>query len=340
MPKEYKVLTQEEVDFFMENGYVVVKNAFTKEQANDYMSTMWLRLGLDPSDKSTWEGHPEKIHMPPLRRTAAKEFSPKAWGAMCDLLGGEERIAISERSSWWNDNFIVNLGAREYENDKLIDPHTFTNWHVDGDWFVHYLDSPEQALLVTPVFTKIEPRGGATYICPEGIDKIAQYLAAHPEGVLPTGCSFTPVTSTFADHTQDPGYISTLAVGAAASRHIEMNADVGDVVLTHPLMVHSASKNHTRIPRVITNPAVSVNEPFCFDRENHDDYSLVELKTLKALGVDRFSFKPTTERRRIVPKRQLIMERMQEEERKRLAQIAAEKGIVVPAIMSEPLFVV
>ena len=56
-------------------------------------------------------------------------------------------------------------------------------------------------------------------------------------------------------------------------------------------MLHSAAKNFLRIPRVITNPPVGMREPFNFNRENPDDYSLVEKKTLAALGVDRLDFK-------------------------------------------------
>jgi hypothetical protein len=91
----------------------------------------------------------------------------------------------------------------------------------------------------------------------------------------------------------------------------------------HPLMLHSASKNHLRIPRVITNPPVAVKQPFIFSRENEDDYSLVEKKTLKALGKSNFDFKLTTERRNIVPARVAIQKQMEEEQRKRLAQLKA-----------------
>ena len=56
-------------------------------------------------------------------------------------------------------------------------------------------------------------------------------------------------------------------------------------------MLHSASKNHTRVPRVITNPPAALKEPFKFNRENPDELSLVEKKTLNALGVDRLDFK-------------------------------------------------
>lgn len=64
-----------------------------------------------------------------------------------------------------------------------------------------------------------------------------------------------------------------------------MTGEIGGVVLLHPLMLHSASKNHLRF---ITNPPVSLKEPFNFNRDNPDDFSLVEKKTLKTLDVDRF----------------------------------------------------
>ena len=56
-------------------------------------------------------------------------------------------------------------------------------------------------------------------------------------------------------------------------------------------MLHSASKNHLRALRIITNPAVALKEPFNFNRENPEEYSLVERKTLRELGVDRLDFK-------------------------------------------------
>ena len=56
-------------------------------------------------------------------------------------------------------------------------------------------------------------------------------------------------------------------------------------------MLHSASKNHTRIPRIITNPPAALKEPFKFNRKNPSDFSLVEKKTLDALGVEQLDFK-------------------------------------------------
>lgn len=48
--------------------------------------------------------------------------------------------------------------------------------HNDGDFFVHFLDSPEQALLVIPLWSDIVPRGGGTVVCADGIKCIAKHL--------------------------------------------------------------------------------------------------------------------------------------------------------------------
>lgn len=164
-------------------------------------------------------------------------------------------------------------------------------------------------------------------ISPDGLSMIAKYLANHPEGVLPTGLSFTPSTSSYADPKDHPGYWSHLKEIKQCRKFVEMTGEVGDVVLMHPLMLHSASKNHTRVPRIITNPPVALREPFKFSRENEDEYSLVELKTLRALGVDRLDFKITTERRRIVPARTGRQNKMLEAEKQRLAEFQSRQTV-------------
>jgi hypothetical protein len=242
----------------------------------------------------------------------------QAWGAICELLGGEEKIA--EHTKVINDSFIVNLGADKYK-DAVIPPGDLDNWHVDGDFFVHFLDSPEQALLVTPLWAPIAPRGGGTYIATDGLDLVAHYLAAHPEGVVPHNLSLTPAdweARGYASRKDHPAHWDHLAAAKRCSKFVELTGATGDIAIYHPLMMHSASKNHTRAIRIITNPPIAVKEPFRFDRANPDDFSLVEKKTLKALGVDRLDFKPTAPRGEIVPERVRVQQRLAEEEAARL----------------------
>lgn len=107
----------------------------------------------------------------------------------------------------------------------------------------------------------------------------------------------------------------------------EMTGKIGDVILMHPLMVHSASHNSLRIPRIITNPPVSLKEPFNFDREDPKDYSLVELKTLKALGKDRLSgWKIQAPRELIIPAAWKAKDEMKQLELQRLERLKAVKA--------------
>ena len=47
-----------------------------------------------------------------------------------------------------------------------------------GDFFIHFLDAPEQGLLVIPLFTDIYPNGGGTWICSEGPRRIGKWLVS------------------------------------------------------------------------------------------------------------------------------------------------------------------
>jgi len=313
--KKYQHLTDEQVDHFMDRGYVVLKGAFTKVQAADWTKDLWIRVALDPNDKTTWTT--ERLHLPALRRQKVKDFCPKAWGAICDLLGGEDRI--DEYSSSWGDSFILNLGAPQYENQRVT-PKELDNWHSDGDFFLHFLDSPEQALLIIPVFSDIVEGGGGTYIAPGSIGPNAKHLAAHPEGLLP-GMGSGPRSIDYRARLEESG-----------DDFVELTGNIGDVILMHPLMLHSASKNSLRRIRIITNPPAALKEPFNFNRENPDDFSLVELKTLKALGKERYDFKPAVPRERLVPARVGIQGAAKKLELERLKEHAVQHGLPIPEI--------
>jgi hypothetical protein len=111
------VLTPEQKAQFLELGFIKIPQCFTRAQAAEWTSTMWTRLGMSPTDKSTWTA--ERTNMPSHRSVMVQDFAPKAWSGMCQLLGGEERISETMRS--WNDGFIVNLGKEEYNADSEVD---------------------------------------------------------------------------------------------------------------------------------------------------------------------------------------------------------------------------
>lgn len=284
---------------------------------------VWTRLGMSPTDKSTWTRL--RTNMPGHNTFDASQFAPHAWQAIVELCGSGDESLITPSSKQWKDSLIVNLGSPETENNPTP-PQSLDGWHIDGDFFVHYLDSPEQALLVIPLFTDIEPEGGGTFICPEAIPKIARHLYNHPEGVSPR---MTPRGQP--GFTQEKDLSWCCDVAKSCANFVEVTGKTGDVYLLHPLMLHSASSNSKRNLRIITNPPVALREPFIFDRPDGEKYSLVEQVTLRALGKNPEAgeglggWKITHPREGVVPERVRIQERMKREEVERLRKVAEEE---------------
>lgn len=215
----------------------------------------------------------------------------------------------------------MNLGtaAREGRPDP---PQALTRWHVDGDFFVHYLDSPEQALLVIPLFTDVPPQGGGTVLYPGGMRAVARHLRDHPGGVSPRMVPRRAADAGFgAADERNLAWFNAVAGRGADGDYVEACGDAGDVFLLHPLMLHSATNNARRNVRIITNPPVSLREPFQFDRAD-GGYSLVERATLRMLGEGDGlkGWRITHPREKVVPERIRIQERMKQEELKRLEE--------------------
>lgn len=265
-------LTEEEAQHFLERGYVAIRGAVPREFAEEQQRRMWIRLGYDPNDPATWER--DRIHMEARDRWDVQRLAPRAWGAMVDLLGGEDRIA---KPCTWADSFIVNLGVmsdQPWEGPSR----EFPGWHKDGDFFRHFLDSPEQGLLTLVLWTDVRSRGGATFIVTDSVPAVARYLAEHPEGVTPEDLR--------------QAYPRILS---ECSRFEEATGGAGDVYLLHPFMLHATAPNVLRDRRAITNPAIKLTEPMRFDRPD-GDYSLLERAVLRALGVERYHFTPAAPR--------------------------------------------
>ncbi|KAI8994061.1 hypothetical protein BD414DRAFT_271828 [Trametes punicea] len=313
--REFKYLTPEQREHFLEHGWVKIPKAVKEEYLKAFTENVWIRLGYDPNDKSTWTK--EKIHMPRHREVPTREFMPKAWGAMCEVLGGEDRIDPTLFESC-GDSLIVNLGSEEWV-DKEIHPKDLGNWHIDGDWFTHFLDSGEQGLTVIVLFNDILPRGGGTYIAPDGIKNVVQWLYEHPEGAT--------------DMPQDPDGSRSICSIQTCKDFVELTGEAGDVILLHPFMPHSASKNHLRVPRFITNPPVTLKGSLNLNREDPRDYSLVELKILQTLGLDRLpAWKITAPRRRFTPRTRADKDAMIVEEVERMKAHAAKTGGTVDSM--------
>jgi hypothetical protein len=271
------MLTDEETEHFLERGFVTVRGAFDPADARRWLDDAWIRFGYDRDDPATWTQ--KRLHLAARERVDARAFAPAAWRAAVELVGGEERVRLPWR---WGDSFIANLGVGA---DRPWQPPSAAvgGWHKDGDFFRHFLDSPEQALLTFVLWTDMLPRGGGTFVAADSVPVVARYLAEHPEGVLPTAIPYTELIGRCRDF-------------------VEMTGEAGDVVLLHPFTLHATSQNVLGVPRFITNPPLALREPMRFDPPV-SPVSPVERAVLRGLGVDRLDFVPAAPRENVVPER-------------------------------------
>lgn len=278
MPGIRGQLTDEQAEHFLERGFVTVRRAFDPASARQWLDDAWVRFGYDRNDPGSWVE--KRIHLSSRSRVDARTFAPGAWRCAMDLAGGEDRVLLPWQ---WGDSFIANLGVGDDRPWQPPSP-AVGGWHKDGDFFLHFLDSPEQALLTFVLWTDMLPRGGGTFVAADSVPVVARFLAAHPEGVLPDDFDYGELIGQCHDFA-------------------EMTGEAGDVVLLHPFTLHATSQNVLGVPRLITNPAMALREPMNFNRPDADDFSLVEQAILRGLGVSRLDFVPAAPRRGLVPER-------------------------------------
>jgi len=268
-------LTQADIDRFIHEGYVKVPHALTPELAERCARNCLALAGIDENDPATlpelemgrvsFERGPNN---PDVVWYDMAEHAPRLWQACCELMGGPERV---KQPTYFRDGGIIRL----HDPNLSWQPPSpdAPGWHVDGgSWFTHYLDSPQQGLLLIILYRDCLPKGGGTFFATDSPAEISRFYAENPVGRMPTNDEMR-------------------AMLERCSGFAEITGQAGDAFLLHPFMLHTGSVN-TRPghPRIMENAAVSFREPMCFDREDPADYSVVERSILHHLGVERYAF--------------------------------------------------
>lgn len=128
-----KVLTEEQWRFWIQNGYVVINNAISSEQAEQTAAFLWDFEEKKPKDSSTWYSAPRaEIQMKELAGTGMVEVynnqhlwnnrqSQKVYDAFVDVWGTEKLWVTIDRA---NLNFPIKKGY-EYKG--------FIHWDYDPE---------------------------------------------------------------------------------------------------------------------------------------------------------------------------------------------------------------
>jgi GNAT superfamily N-acetyltransferase len=97
-------LDSTQVAEFIANGFVVVPDCITKELCQLWTDQSWERIGMSPDDPAGWQ---DMVGVPGANSLPISKCAPKAWRAMCDLLGGPHKVAFEPS---FGDGFALNLG--------------------------------------------------------------------------------------------------------------------------------------------------------------------------------------------------------------------------------------
>jgi len=128
-----KVLTMEQWHFWKEQGYVVIKNAVSREQAEQTAAFIWEFEDKNPNDKNTWYTAPRaEMKMKELTGTGMVEVynnqylwnnrqTKKVYDAFVDIWGTDKLWVTIDRA---NLNFPIRPG-HEYKG--------FIHWDYDPD---------------------------------------------------------------------------------------------------------------------------------------------------------------------------------------------------------------
>jgi ectoine hydroxylase-related dioxygenase (phytanoyl-CoA dioxygenase family) len=131
--KPLKVLSDVDWEFWIENGYVIVKNAVSKEQANATANFLWEFEEKNPKDKDTWYAAPRaEMKMKELAGTGMVEVynnqhlwnnrqMQRVYDAFTDIWGTEKLWVTIDRA---NLNFPIRPGF-EYKG--------FIHWDYDPE---------------------------------------------------------------------------------------------------------------------------------------------------------------------------------------------------------------
>jgi len=242
MPRLEQIgLTAQQVQDFIDEGFVKIEGAFSTELAERCKDELWSDLGLSPHEPETWTQ--------PVVRIAAKASRPFIEAANTSTLHRAYDQLVGE-GRWLEPK---GLGTFPIRFPSLQVPDD-VGWHVDMSFghddpdFMQWranVKSSGRSLLMLFLFSDVGPDDGPTRIRKGSHTAIAREL-------LPYGVAGATLRQLSAD-----GYASTEHCEIALASGV-----AGTVYLCHPFVVHSAQRHRGQLPRFMAQPALLPKSEF------------------------------------------------------------------------------
>lgn len=254
MDSQLAILTSADIQRFERDGYLVVRQAFSRADGLAMERQWWRELeeahGIRRDDRSSWRRIPGDLKAAKRDPLQARILTERVRGVFDDLLG---------KAAWppprdWGRPLVTFPGPGAWEVPTRL-------WHWDNPCELH-LDRPK-ALFVVSFIGPVAPGGGGTLILSgsprlliqqerqipssqprdSGTRLWERLHRSHPWLMALTGHAASPTdrTAAFMD-------VETTVEGVPL-RVVELTGEPGDMVFCHPVMVHCAAPNRGSRPR-------------------------------------------------------------------------------------------
>lgn len=254
MGSQPTTLTSSDIQRFERDGYVVVRQAFSRADGLAMEQQWWRELedthGIRPDDRSSWGQIVGDLKAAKRDPSQARILTERVRGVLDDLLGkaawspprdwGRPLVTFPEPGAW-------DVPARLWHWDNPCEPH---------------LDRPT-GLFVVSFIGSVAPRSGGTVILSGSprllIQQERQIPASHRDDSIavlrerfhrshPWLMALTGQAPSPADRIAAFMDTETIVEGVPL-RVVELTGEPGDMVFCHPVMVHCVAPNRGTRPR-------------------------------------------------------------------------------------------
>jgi hypothetical protein len=231
-----------DIDAFVRDGYVAVRDAFDERTARTCRDMIWASLGaqgISWADRSTWTRPLVRIACPDGEPFAAAAASPALTAAYDELIGAGRwtpRAGVG-------GTVPVRFPSEEYPGE--------VGYHIEGNWwggeeYWTNVRSRGRGLLALFLFSDVGADDAPTRLIAGSHLFIPPILAAAGESGMPGG-----------------DVAARLRPSVLCRRAAAATGRAGDVYLCHPFIVHTATWPHRgSTPRMMAQPGIEVPDGF------------------------------------------------------------------------------
>lgn len=226
-------LTPQQINSFINKGFVKIENAFSDEIAADCRAILWKATQCDPHNPASWTEPVIRIGelgLEPFKKAANTLILHNAFDQLVGPDNWLPRLTLG--------SFPIRFPGKEQAND--------TGWHVDAsfagedvhnyfEWRIN-IHSKARGLLMLFLFSDVSEQDAPTIIKVGSHFDVAKIL--EPEGEK--GLSFIELAKRV-------NFIPTRQEAVATG-------NAGTVYLCHPFIVHAAQNHQGNTPKFMAQP--------------------------------------------------------------------------------------